>query len=279
MTSIWRHRPRASPLVSATVLAHGVGAATILASPSLSAFVIGGLIVNHGVIGAAGLFPRCGWLGPNITRLPDGVARDRVIALTFDDGPDPEITPRVLDLLAQAGQRATFFCIGEKAEAHPALVTEIRRRGHGIENHTHRHPNLFALRGGRAMAREVLRAQNAIEHSGGARPAFFRAPAGIQNPFLPGVLADAGLCLVSWTRRGFDTVTRDGTRVAARLIGRGLTGGEILLLHDGAPAARLRQQQAVVLESLPRVLDAMSRAGLRSAALHDVLSPVSHMKA
>lgn len=277
MPKFWRHRPRASPLVSATVLAHGVGAATILAAPGLSPIVIGGLLVNHGVIGAAGLFPRCGWLGPNVTRLPEAVARTRVIALTFDDGPDPEVTPKVLEMLSRTGQRATFFCIGAKAEAHPDLVAEIRRSGHGIENHSHRHPNSFALRTGRAMAREILQCQNAIERSGGGRPSFFRPPAGIQNPFLPGVLREAGLSLVSWTRRGFDTVTHDGGRVASRLIGSGLSGGEILLLHDGAPAARIGRQADVVLEALPRVLDEMLRAGVRSAALHEVLPALSRV--
>jgi hypothetical protein len=91
----------------------------------------------------------------------------------------------------------------------------------------------------------------------------------IQNPWLAAVLAKAGLSLVSWSRRGFDTVTRDGARVASRL-GRGLCPGDILLLHDGS-SARDSSGQPVVLEALPRLLDEMSRKGLRSEALHAVL--------
>jgi peptidoglycan/xylan/chitin deacetylase (PgdA/CDA1 family) len=214
------------------------------------------------------MFPRCTWLGPNITRLPEAQARG-VVALTFDDGPDPSVTPAVLDLLEQSGARATFFCVGHRAEAHPDIVAAIRDRGHGVENHTYSHPNGFAFRGPRGLRREIQRAQMAIERSGGGRPKLFRAPAGIQNPWLSLVLAGAGLSLVSWTRRGFDTVTRDGALVAARLA-RGLREGDILLLHD-ASSARDTRGRPVVLDALPRVLDEMDRRGLRSEALHTVL--------
>ncbi len=258
MPSRLSSRLRSSPLLAASVVAHGVGAAALVASPQSWLAIVAALLADHAVITGAGLFPRCGWLGPNLTRLPPGHARHDVMALTFDDGPDPVVTPRVLELLDQAGQTATFFCVGQRAEAHPDLVAMMRARGHGIENHSYRHPHAFALGGPVRMAREVARGQEAIERSGGGRPSFFRAPAGIQNPWLTGVLEDAHLSLVSWTRRGFDTVSRDGRRVARRLIGPGLSAGDILLLHDSAP---------VVLEALPRVLDAMQRRGLRSKAL------------
>lgn len=248
---------RASPFLASSAAAHAVGAVTALVAPQSTPYVLSALVANHLVIGTAGMFPRCGWLGPNMTRLSGDAANDAV-ALTFDDGPDPAGTPRVLELLDRAGQHATFFCIGKRAEAHPDLIAEIRRRGHGIENHSYGHPNGFALHGPRLMMREVERAQDAIERSGGGRPRYFRAPAGIQNPWLASVLIDAHLSLVSWTRRGFDTVSRDGSRIAARLIGGGLRAGDVLLLHDRMP---------IVLDALPRVLDEMHRRGLRSVAL------------
>jgi peptidoglycan/xylan/chitin deacetylase (PgdA/CDA1 family) len=216
------------------------------------------------------MFPRCGWLGPNISRLPGVAAGRELVGLTFDDGPDPDVTPAVLDVLDAAGATATFFCIGERVERHPDVITAIRARGHGVENHSYSHPNSFALRGRRGLAREIVRAQSAIEQSGGGRPSLFRAPAGIQNPLLYAALAAAGLSLVSWTRRGFDTVTHDGVRVASRL-SRALSPGDILLLHDGS-SARDRSGRPVVLEALPRLLDEMSRKGLRSEALHAMLS-------
>jgi len=267
MHSRLRRSVGASPLLQASVALHGAGAAALLFVPHSGLPVLTALAANHVVIGTAGMFPRCGWLGPNMTRLPISAEGTRTIALTFDDGPDPKITPRVLDLLDQTGQRATFFCIGERASAHPDLVATIVARGHGVENHTYSHPNGFALRGPRQMTDEVVRAQDAIERSGGGRPRFFRAPAGIQNPWLSSVLADANLSLVSWTRRGFDTVSRSGPRIAERLIGRGIQERDVLLLHDRVP---------VVLEALPRVLDEIQRKGLRSVPMHAAFDRHQH---
>ena len=108
------------------------------------------------------------------------------------------------------------------------------------------------------MMREVDARRTRLSAAAAAGRAIFRAPAGIQNPWLASVLIDAHLSLVSWTRRGFDTVSRDGSRIAARLIGGGLRAGDVLLLHDRMP---------IVLDALPRVLDEMHRRGLRSVAL------------
>jgi peptidoglycan-N-acetylglucosamine deacetylase len=258
-----------SRLLAASAGLHGAALAALLASPRSWDLVLAAVLGNHLVIGALATLPRSAWLGPNITRLPAIGAHDHLVALTFDDGPDPEVTPAVLDLLEEAGARATFFCVGRRAERHPGVVAAIRAKGHGLENHTYAHPNGFALRGPRGLRREIMRAQEAIERAGGGRPSLFRAPAGIQNPWLAAVLARAGLSLVSWSRRGFDTVTRDGARVAERL-GRGLHAGSILLLHDGS-SARDARGRPVVLDALPRVLDQMGRKGLRSDALHAIL--------
>jgi peptidoglycan/xylan/chitin deacetylase (PgdA/CDA1 family) len=260
-----RHAP---PLLSASLGVHGLAIAALVASPQSAPVVAATLLTNHLVIGAAGMFPRCGWLGPNISRVPAPAAD--TVALTFDDGPDPEVTPRVLSMLDAGGHRATFFCVGTRAEAHPELIADIRRRGHGVENHSYSHPNSFALRGPRGLADQVVRAQRALTSPTGERPGLFRAPAGIQNPWLAGVLAGAGLTLVSWTRRGFDTVSRDSARVAGRLVGNGLAAGDILLLHDRV-TSRDRRHVPVVLEALPRLLEQMASAGLRSEALHITL--------
>jgi peptidoglycan/xylan/chitin deacetylase (PgdA/CDA1 family) len=262
-------RWRPSPAIVASVALHGVALATVLTYPRSWRVALAAVVANNAVLSVAGMFPRCAWLGANITRLPKAQAREGVVALTFDDGPHPEVTPAVLDMLDQAGARATFFCVGRRAEAYPDIVAAIRARGHGVENHTYSHSNGFAFNGPGGLRREIQRAQAAIERSGGGQPHFFRPPAGIQNPWLSVVLASAGLSLVSWTRRGFDTVTQDGTRVAARL-GRRLRGGDILLLHDASSARDVRDRP-VVLDALPRLLDDMGRKGLRSQALHVAL--------
>jgi len=273
-----RSRLFSSPLLAASAVAHGAGAAALVASPESAPLIASILVANHAVIATAGMFPRSGWLGPNITRL-EADATDTTIALTFDDGPDPAVTPQVLDLLDEAGQKATFFCIGRRAQEHPDLIADMRARGHGVENHTFHHRNGFALGGPGRMAVEVARAQDAIEASGGGRPTFFRAPAGIQNPWLHDVLADAGLRLVSWTRRGYDTVTHDASRVAARLIGHGLSAGDILLLHDGASLSARAEPRTVVLDALPRVLEEMARRGLTSESLHVAMGTTTRTQA
>lgn len=256
------YRPPA--LLAGSLGVHAAGLLALAALPRHWPAVAGVLLADHLVLAAASLWPRSPWLGPNLVRLPADAAARREVALTFDDGPDPEVTPRVLDLLAAAGARATFFCIGRRAAAHPALVAEIARRGHRIENHSHRHPHLFACYPAAGLRREVERAQDAIEAATGRRPRLFRAPAGLRNPLLDRVLHRAGLRLVSWTRRGFDTVGREPRTIARRLL-QGLTAGDILLLHDGST---VRQGgNPLVVEVLPRVLDELAARGLASVPI------------
>jgi peptidoglycan/xylan/chitin deacetylase (PgdA/CDA1 family) len=246
------------------MLLHGAGAAALAVQPDAWAAVLGVLAANHGVL-ALGMHPRATMLGPNITRLPP--AAGRAVALTFDDGPDPEVTPRVLDMLEAHGARATFFVIGQRALRHPALLREIARRGHGIGNHTHRHPVGFAAWGPWRQRREIVAAQRAIADAGGTPPRLFRAPMGLRNPLLDPVLAAEDLRLVSWTRRGYDAVRRDPEGVLARL-SRGLGPGDILLLHD-AVRARDAAGVPVVLSVLPRLLERITAAGLGAVTLEE----------
>lgn len=255
-------RPATLPRYSG--FAHLAGAATLVAAPSWWPWIGGALVLDHILLAVAGMWPRSRWLGPNLSRLPASAGADAV-GLTFDDGPDPRVTPRVLDLLDERRVRATFFCIGRRVERHPEIVREIVRRGHRLENHTYDHPNTFAFYSPWAMARQVDHTQAILERAVGRRPAYFRAPAGIRNPWLDGVLARRGLALASWTHRGYDTVTRDPRRVVRRLLKR-LAVGDIILLHDGS-SARDRHGRPVVLEALPRLLDAIAERGLRPVPL------------
>ena len=191
------------------------------------------------------------------------------IALTIDDGPDPIVTPQVLDLLQRHGVHASFFCVGEKLARHPILAREISERGHSVENHSQHHRAYFSLLGPQGMEQEILAAQTLITATTGRRPQFFRAPAGLRNPFLDFVLAKHDLRLASWTRRGFDTVNGNAPRVLSTLT-RNLAAGDILLLHDGN-AARTVTGSPLILEVLPPLLEAISRAGLRTVTLPQAL--------
>lgn len=261
------HLPRwpMPPLVQASVAAHLGGAVLAAALPASWPWVAGALVLNHGLITATGLWPRSRGLGPNLSRLPAAAAARGEWALTIDDGPDPELTPRVLDLLEAHGARASFFCIAERAARHPGLVRDIVARGHEVHNHSHHHRHHFSLMGPRAMAREIEGAQALLADLTGVRPSCFRAPAGLRNPFLDPVLHAQDLNLVSWTRRGYDTREADPQRVLARL-GRGLAGGDILLLHDGH-AARAADGRPGVLAVLPALLQQAAACGLRPVTL------------
>ncbi|MES2184185.1 MAG: polysaccharide deacetylase family protein [Pseudomonadota bacterium] len=244
---------------------------TAVLVPDTALWALGGIALNHGAIAAAGLLPRCHWLGTNLTRLPAEAAACGWVALTFDDGPDPAVTPRVLDLLDAAGQRASFFCIADRVRAYPLLAREIVARGHSIQNHTARHRHDFAFLGPRAYAAEIARAQAIVQDVTGTTPTCFRAPAGLRNPFLAPVLHRMGLALVSWTRRGFDTRSQPADAVLARLAGNRLAGGDILLLHDGH-AGRTPQGTPLVLDVLPRLLSALEARQLRSVTLPQAMS-------
>jgi peptidoglycan-N-acetylglucosamine deacetylase len=249
---------------------HAVALGAAVLVPGAWPWALGAVALNHAVITGAGLTPRSNLLGPNVTRLPSAAVARREIALTIDDGPEPAVTPQVLDLLDAAGQRATFFCIAEKVVAHPALAREIVARGHSIQNHTAKHRHNFSFLGPRGYAAEISRAQDMLTDITGHRPTCFRAPAGLRNPFLAPVLHRLGLSLVSWTRRGFDTRERDPARVLARL-GQGLAAGDILLLHDGN-AARTAGGEPVVLAVLPPLLAQIKAAQLRAVTLPEGLA-------
>ncbi|MEO8752581.1 MAG: polysaccharide deacetylase family protein [Casimicrobiaceae bacterium] len=262
-----RARWQPSSLVLGSVGLHIGAAAALVIAPGQWPSAAGTIIANHLLITAAGLWPRSRLLGPNLLRLPPSAAQRNEIALTIDDGPEPEITPRVLDLLDAYRARATFFCIGEVALRHRDLCAEIARRGHAVENHSQRHRHSFSLSGLGGFEREIAAAQETLAAITGVVPAFFRAPAGLRNPFLDPILFKLGLRLATWTRRGFDTVTRDPDVVTARLL-RKLAPADILLLHDGH-AARAATGAPVILEVLPRVLDACAARGLHSVTLRE----------
>jgi peptidoglycan/xylan/chitin deacetylase (PgdA/CDA1 family) len=264
-----RSRWAPAPLVYSSAVVHLSAAAAVVARPSAWSWALGAVIANHVALATAGLWPRSQLLGPNWTHLPARFSTTGAVAITIDDGPEPGVTPQVLAQLDQYQARATFFCVGERVLRFADLAQEIVRRGHSIENHSQHHRHNFSLLGPRAMSAEISRAQDSIERVTGSSPAFFRAPAGLRNPFLDPVLVRLKLRLASWTRRGFDTVSGDPDTVYRRLA-KPLRGGDILLLHDGH-AARSSSGTAVILEVLPRLLDALRALNLEPVTLRSTL--------
>lgn len=248
--------------IQVSAVFHVVCLAYAVMRPGTWPWMLLAVALNHALIAIIGMWPKSRLLGPNMLRLPDRARQRHEIALTFDDGPDKEVTPKVLDLLDRHQAKASFFCVGEKVAAHPEVVREIVRRGHSVENHSMRHSGFFGFLGFGGLRSELQAAQQTIAAVAGRPPAFFRSPMGIRNPFLDPVIAHAGLTYVTWTRRGFDTVTRRPQAVLQRLL-RNLDAGDILLLHD----RRMGSATPPVLEVLPALLERIAAAGLKSVSL------------
>ncbi len=254
-------------LIRASLFLHAVIALLMIFQPAHWRIALSIFVADHALLTLAGLLPRSNWLGPNWTRLPAG--REE-IALTIDDGPDPAVTPKVLDILDRYAVKATFFCIGEKAARYPDLCREIVARGHDVENHSQRHLHWFSLLGYRGIMKELHEAQTTLTKITGKAPLFFRAPAGLRNPFLDPALSRLNLRLASWSIRAYDTRNGDADNVAGKLL-EGLKKGAILLMHDGN-SARTQDGNPVILEALPAILSAAKESGLEFVTLRAALS-------
>lgn len=188
------------------------------------AFAAGGIIAAHGAF-----HRNSGVFASPLARLP-GASRPEV-ALTFDDGPNPETTPLVLDELASAGAHATFFVLGRYAERWPGLVRRIAAEGHALGSHGYHHRRL-AFRGPRFTRRDLTAGASAIADAAGERARLFRAPHGFLNPWVEGVARELGQRVVGWTLGVWDT-DRPGAGVIAERVVRGARDRSIVLLHDG----------------------------------------------
>lgn len=204
---------------------------------------------------------RLGMFVDVVTRGPEEA---RGVALTFDDGPSPEHTPKILDLLDEAGVKATFFLIGRKVEAHPEIARAIVDRGHAVGVHGYAHSRLFSLLSPEAVRLDIARAVDAIAAATGETPTLFRPPIGHTSPRVAKALEAFDLTVVGWSVRGLDGLARARPeRVARRVVPR-LDDGAIVLLHD---AAERDDFTPASLGALPRILTAMQNRDLEGVRL------------
>jgi peptidoglycan/xylan/chitin deacetylase (PgdA/CDA1 family) len=191
----------------------------------------------------------------------DRTASGRGYALTFDDGPHAQGTPAVLEVLAAAGVRATFFMVGEQVRRNPGLAAEVLAAGHEIGLHCDRHRNLLRL-APRQVRGDLARAQETIE-SVTARPiGLYRPPYGILNAAALRIARAHGWRTLLWSHWGRDWEARVTPESIAARVTEGADEGSVLLLHDAddysAPDSFRR-----TVAALPRVLDTLARRGLR----------------
>jgi peptidoglycan/xylan/chitin deacetylase (PgdA/CDA1 family) len=226
--------------------------------PALAA--CGGICAAGGTFAWAAVAPSSELFGSTIRK----TGNDSTIALTFDDGPNPVVTPGLLDLLDRHGVKATFFLIGEWVRAAPLLAAEIASRGHTVGNHTNSHPALTFLSPTR-IAEELKRCDDAIETATGHKPRWMRPPFGFRSPLLGGIVQKRGdRGVVMWSQWARDWKPQPVERVTRRL--RGVRGGDIVLLHDGdhrVPNGDRSHTVAALEHWLPRWKD----AGFKFAAL------------
>jgi peptidoglycan/xylan/chitin deacetylase (PgdA/CDA1 family) len=187
-----------------------------------------------------------------VVRGPRGA---RGVALTFDDGPHPRWTPRVLETLAKHGATATFFLVAKKAEAYPDVVRAILEAGHSVGLHSYAHDRFFALRREARVRADLERGLAVLEKVTGSRPELFRPPVGHTNPVMARVVDHLDLTVVGWTLAGRDGIASARPSDVVARIRRDLRDGAIVLLHD-APERGDREPAAV--KALPSILDAIA---------------------
>jgi peptidoglycan-N-acetylglucosamine deacetylase len=181
------------------------------------------------------------------------------VYLTFDDGPDPKWTPRVLELLARHGAVASFFMVGQRALAQPGLAREIAAAGHALGNHSfsHRHP--WRMREAEAR-REVRDGAAALEEACGCRATLFRPPFGRVRRCMTEEAAQCGQPLVLWDRTAIDWGPLGRSAGIARRLAR-VRPGEIVLMHDGASKHNHPEE---LLRVLPALLERLGEQGVRA---------------
>lgn len=253
-----------------SLAALGLALKSALGEPPPLAYSVAALVLYLLLLGALALVPQLEAFGDLLCRVPG--ARG-LVALTFDDGPDPVTTPRVLEALEARGQRATFFVVGWKAEAHPDLLGEIHRRGHQLALHGYHHERLYAFKPPDAVRDDLRRCQDVVERAVGVRPVLFRPPVGQASPRTFAGAKRAGVEMIGWSVRPGDGVRWSSPERVLRRVLRGLEEGAIVLLHDASEKGSFAGGgEPPSLAVLPRILDALEARRLRSVTLEELIT-------
>lgn len=176
---------------------------------------------------------------------------EKIVILTFDDGPDEFQTPKVLDVLKEYGVTATFFCIGSKVKGNEAIVRRIVEEGHSIGNHSYTHTWRFPLLSTEKMKADLLLCQEQLEEVTKQKVSLFRPPYGVTNPTIAKAVNELGYRTIGWNIRTLDTQSLSHDKIIKR-IRRRLRPGAVLLLHDRMPESDIL---------LKRILDELGRKG------------------
>jgi len=212
----------------------------------------------------APFFTRFSFFLPIISR---GVSNKKAVALTFDDGPDPLVTPQVLQLLLKHQVKATFFVTGKKAAEYPELIKKILLHGHSIGNHSYIHDNLLMFRRRKTIANEIASAQNVLSDFG-IVPLAFRPPVGITGPRLRPALQSSGMYIVNFSCRAYDGGNRWIQNISKKILKR-IRPGDIVVLHDVRP--HKPSLLAYWLNEMDLILSGLKEKGLTVLPLAEII--------
>jgi peptidoglycan-N-acetylglucosamine deacetylase len=194
---------------------------------------------------------------------------DKVVALTFDDGPDPRFTPQILKVLADKGVKACFFSVGSRVIENPDITLDVHSQGHLLGNHSESHAMWINFSLHKRLRREIRDTNAAIKQAAGVTPKLYRAPHGFKNPALGDVLAGEEMLAVGWQVRGFDAVSSNAAKIAERIVDGAKPGG-VILLHDGAGLQGSDDRSATV-DALPVIIDGLRARGFEIVRLDELL--------
>jgi len=220
-------------------------------------------------LAAAGLAAHGAWhrnssvFGPVLTHLD---VDEPFVSITFDDGPNPHATPRILDVLRREGVRATFFVLGRHAERWPELVRRAALDGHQLGNHGYFHRKLHRRSPG-YVRDDLTRGTEQIVRASGVRPRHFRAPHGFRSPWVTPIASSLGQRTVGWSLGVWDSARPGADVITSRTL-EGMRSGSILLLHDG-DGYDPDGDRSQTAEALPAILDGLRRRGFRFTTLPD----------
>lgn len=212
-------------------------------------------------MGVEAASPKNALFGPFFSR---GSKTAGLVALTFDDGPDPAYTPEVLEILARYQVKATFFMLGEQVQRYPELARRVSAEGHIFGSHGFHHVSLMTASPQR-IGREIGLAEKALVRATGEKPYLFRPPYGFHPPFLLEEAQHRELLVVGWSISPHDSFSLSGEKLARRVIARAHSG-DIVLLHDG------RGDRQATVEALPLILEGLKAKGLKCVTVPELLS-------
>lgn len=185
------------------------------------------------------------------------------IAITFDDGPHPEFTPKALDLLKAHKVKATFFCIGQQVEKHPEILKRIIAEGHLIGNHTYSHSKSFGFFTTEKVSSELKKTIQLIKDIVGKEMILYRPAFGVTNPMIEKAVKNLKVNVIGWNVRSLDTTGRSEKMILNRVTSQ-ISNGDIVLLHDTS------QKTVNVLEQLLLFLEEKNLESVRVDELLEI---------